>query len=338
MTTNPLCDIRDGSLSGANVFLPAIYEHKAALIGRSPYETCYSARWLTDAVIAEFNTYAPVAVVTGLDVYCIEPEAFGCHIGCPEGSQEVPALTGHLPEILEDVSARRLPDPHKSGRMPLMLEAAAMVVAAIGAKTMVQAPISGPFTMAAELIGLENLIFAIYDCPAKARNLLQICLKVAQSYGQALLGTGAQLAVFDSRASCNVISPDLYREYVLPLHLELLGALRKAGANFISLIIGGNTVPVVDSLFSATPDLVVADFNVPPEAYLKLAETHPTIVRMNVNPLIFNTEANSVSGILAAKAMLRNRKRCLLGSGIIPYATPSRHLMAARNALKKTEA
>jgi uroporphyrinogen-III decarboxylase len=218
--------------------------------------------------------------------------------------------------------------------MPLMIETAATVVAAIGRKTLVQAPISGPFTLAAELVGLENLIFAMFDHPDKVKALLQTCLQTAQTYGQALLRTGAQIAIFDSRASCNVISPDLFREFVLPLHRALVASLRRDGATFISLIIGGNTVPVADALFSVSPDLVVADFTVAPDVFLKLAETHRTLVRVNVNPILFETEANGVAGILTASAALHGRMRCVLGSGIIPYATPPRHILAARDALQ----
>jgi uroporphyrinogen decarboxylase len=331
---NTLPRVRDGSLPGAAVFLPAIYEHKAALIGRSPAEVCGSARWLAESVRAEFQTYAPVAVVAGVDIYNIEPEAFGCTLACPAGSNEVPALVGNLPALLEDAGSRPQPDPLRSGRMPLMLEAVRDVVSALGSRTMVQAPISGPFTMAAELVGLENLIFAMFDCPQKVDALLAVCLDVARSYGQALLGTGAQVSIFDSRASCSVISPDQYRQYVLPLHARLLESLRRAGADFISLIIGGNTVPVVDSLFAVGADLVIADFTVPMDPYLEQAGRQPTIVRVNVSPASFDTEAGSVAAVLSAAAALHNRRRCILGSGIVPYDTPPRNILAARDALR----
>ena len=47
---------------------PAIYEHKAALIGRHPHEVAASAELLTEAVLMEYATYRPDFITVGLDV------------------------------------------------------------------------------------------------------------------------------------------------------------------------------------------------------------------------------------------------------------------------------
>lgn len=323
-----------GGTDGSCLFLPAIYEHKAALIGRPPRQVCASAELLAQAVAAEFATYRPAAVVAGIDIYNLEPEALGCPLAAGGGPQEVPGLAANRPEFLHDPSLRRLPDPTRDGRLPVVLGGAAASVAALGRETLVLAPLSGPFTLAVELVGLENLIYALYDHPAQVHELLEFCLEVATNYGRALLGTGAQLAIFDSRASCSLISPRQFRELAAPLHERLLAALRQAGARFLALIIGGNTAPVAETLFAVRPDLLVADFNVDPEPYLALAARQPTIVRVNIDPRVLSDEARTVAAVRAAAARMRGRPRCVIGSGIVPYDTPPAHLLAAWQALR----
>ncbi len=56
---------------------PAIYEHKAALIGRPPVDVANSAKLLTEAVRKEYEIYLADYITVGLDVYNIEAEVLG---------------------------------------------------------------------------------------------------------------------------------------------------------------------------------------------------------------------------------------------------------------------
>ena len=47
---------------------PAIYEHKAALIGCRPAELAYSAELLTEAVLREYEIYQSDYITVGLDL------------------------------------------------------------------------------------------------------------------------------------------------------------------------------------------------------------------------------------------------------------------------------
>jgi hypothetical protein len=61
-------------------FVPAIYEHKAALIGKTPSEVAQSEELLVYAALAEFETYRPDLLTVGMDVYNVEAEALGCKV------------------------------------------------------------------------------------------------------------------------------------------------------------------------------------------------------------------------------------------------------------------
>jgi uroporphyrinogen-III decarboxylase len=181
------------------------------------------------------------------------------------------------------------------------------------------------------------MIYAMFDEPDKVQRLLELCLETACTYGRALLATGAQLAVFDSRASCSVISPEQYTEFVQPTHLSLLKSLRADGAEFTSLIVGGNTTPAAESLFATGADLVLSDFNIDPEPFLTLSASHPTVVKVNLDPALFESDIGLEEGTRVAAALLRGRGRAVVSTGIIPYSTPSARLLKARDVIESFE-
>ncbi len=75
-------------------FVPAIYEHKARLIGRSPSEVARSGELLVEALEKELETYDPDVLTVGLDVYNVEAEAAGCAVRYFGTEPDVPAVAG----------------------------------------------------------------------------------------------------------------------------------------------------------------------------------------------------------------------------------------------------
>jgi len=49
-------------------FVPAVYEHKAWFIGRTPSEVCREGSLLVESVLAEYEALHPDALVVGIDV------------------------------------------------------------------------------------------------------------------------------------------------------------------------------------------------------------------------------------------------------------------------------
>ena len=71
-------------------FVPAIYEHKARLIGRTPSEICRNAELLREALGRELAVYDPDMLVVGVDVYNVEAEALGCPVRYFDDSSAAP--------------------------------------------------------------------------------------------------------------------------------------------------------------------------------------------------------------------------------------------------------
>ncbi|HOF19515.1 MAG TPA: uroporphyrinogen decarboxylase family protein, partial [Phycisphaerae bacterium] len=219
---------------------PAIYEHKAALIGRSVEEVARDAGLLVEALLTERETYQADFLTVGVDVYNIEAEACGLKVAasspeaCPEASSplwNLDSLPGELP----------LPDVRRAGRFPMMVEAGRRAVAALGQACRVRVAASGPMSLAAKLVGLENLIVAMaLDEPPAAR-ILEFAARLAEAWCAELRRNGLDVIVFDSAAAPPVTSPALYAVAVLPLHRRLLAVLERTGQRDRPLIVGGNS-------------------------------------------------------------------------------------------------
>ena len=65
-------DILKAKLAGQkterNLFCPAIYEHKAKLIGESVSKVATTPKLLEEAVLAEYETYQPDILTVGIDI------------------------------------------------------------------------------------------------------------------------------------------------------------------------------------------------------------------------------------------------------------------------------
>ena len=104
-------------------FEPAIYEHAAKLIGKTPWEVSRSGALIVEGHVAAFETYCHTPVVVGIDIYNLEAEAFGSVIAEPDGDG-IPAPHEHLCEEVADILELDDFDPASSGRLSMIIEAA----------------------------------------------------------------------------------------------------------------------------------------------------------------------------------------------------------------------
>src|SRR5512137_1339943 len=188
-------------------FVPAVYEHKARLIGRSPSEVARSLDLLLEALDRELEVYDPDVVTVGLDVYNVEAEAIGCKVRFFGASPDVPAVAGPILDGPGGVGRLRRPDPGRDGRMPLFIEAAAQLARAKGSDVPVRGAVTGPFSLACALAGTEEVLVASVESPAFVRELMAFAAGVAVDYGTAFLAHGIEPVLFDSKASPGAASP-----------------------------------------------------------------------------------------------------------------------------------
>ena len=236
----------------------------------SEYNT--SGRRMAEAQIAAWNKVGQDVVVAQSDGYYLA-EGYGCVISQPHN------LTPHLVkpaiETLEEIDRLRVPDPYKDGRMPVYLEAIALLRSYFGGELAVRGPGTGPFSLASYLMGGTNeFLTQIGLCEMdedlekekKLFELMEIASGGLIKFLAAALEAGADTAmVGDSLASLSMISPAVYKKYVYPFEVKVFKALKplaEARGAVTILHICGDTRKILPLMAATGADVLEIDAKV----------------------------------------------------------------------------
>jgi uroporphyrinogen decarboxylase len=317
-------------------FVPAIYEHKAWLIGKTPSEVACSEELIIAAVRREYEIYRPDLITVGLDIYNVEAEALGGRLGLYPQAPTVPRIARPLCATIEDVRALKLADPESAGRMPLFLRAAERIHAEIGREVHVRGAVSGPFSLAAELLGFENALIATKEDPDLIQGALERAAEVVGAYAEAYLRRGVGVVIFDSRAAPPLCPPDVFAEQLLPFYLVLAARLEDAGAEQIPLILGGNTTSIAELLVRTRATQFLCDYDADFAVWRHACAKMNKSFRANLDPRVLHHGSTSAV-IQMAQALLekgRDVPGFILGTGVCAYDTPRENILAVRDLVE----
>ena len=317
-------------------FVPAIYEHKGALIGRSPSEICRNSDFLCAGLRRELELYDPDMLVIGIDVYNVEAEALGCQVVYFPDSNDVPGIVEPIVHSPSDLDRLGVPDPTRAGRMPVYIEAARRLYGEMGRDIILRGAVTGPYSMAAELIGAEAFVLLTVDDPAFAVRVLEFCARVCVEFSRAFLAQGVEPIIFDSRATPTLASPRVVRQLLLPVYRDyVLPALKAAGGRFLPLIIGGNTTSIIDDLIATGATQFLSDRPANLARWCERALAARVPVRANVDALLVNRGPVAAIRRQAMEILHAYHRHpgFLLGCGIVPYNGQAEHVHAIRQAI-----
>jgi uroporphyrinogen decarboxylase len=244
-------------------FVPSIYEHGAALIGSTPSVVSCDARLMADAAIESYRSYAHDLVTVGIDIYNIEAEAFGCPVR-RFATHDIPAVYEHplSGAARLDSSGLVIPGEDASGnRLGLIVEACRLVQAEIGCEVPVYACVGGPFSQAVELRGFDTIMMDMVDDPAAVHALLGKTTELTIRHARRLSAQGVGINIYESWATLPLISPDIFRDFVVPYEKRIVSDIRSSfGTAPPAVILGGNTSMLIDFFIDIDTSLVVADY------------------------------------------------------------------------------
>lgn len=318
-------------------FMPAIYEHKAWFIGETPSSISRSEDLFFRAIMAEYEAIGPDSLVVGVDVYNLEAEAAGCQCTFYEGDDtSIPGIKpgNHVVSLNTDLEALRVPNPLRDGRMPINVRVAERVVREVGRQVWVRGAISGPFSLAISLMGSEDLFVACIDDPDFVARLLGYCEKVIRDFAKAYIDAGAELIIFDSQASPELLSPAMYEEFVLPVMQRLTGFFERNGVRDVPLIIGGNTTPIADLLMETGCNNLLCDFTGDWDEWSDKCRAAGRALRRNMAPRFIETSTPEEIYKRAAEMIAEgiDLPGFILGTAVIPFGTPTENVLAVRQA------
>jgi uroporphyrinogen decarboxylase len=191
-----------------------VFGHAAALAGEPLDEYVRNGEMLARCQVAAWRHYGYDAIFSVMDVN-VETEACGSVLRRRE--DQYPVIERQALSLESDWDALAIPDPQRAGRMPEMLKALGILRREVGRDVLVVGCVLGPFTLAAQLLGLETTLYLAIDAPPRLERLMDFATEVIIGYGKAQLRAGAHLpVVFDPAASPAVIPSQFFREFELP--------------------------------------------------------------------------------------------------------------------------
>lgn len=191
--------------------------------GVSAREFYTSAKTLVSGTLDVMEKYGIDVPDIDYDVYNIEAEALGQKIIYKD--DDTPAIDRSKPLIRDrnDLKNIKTPDFKSDGRLANVIEMYTLFYRLTGTEPVLH--FCAPFTLAANIRGIERLVGDIYDTPDFARSLLDrlteevlvpwiLHLKTAFPNAKGICGS-------DAMASLPIINPRIAKEWIIPYILRL---------------------------------------------------------------------------------------------------------------------
>jgi uroporphyrinogen-III decarboxylase len=301
-------------------FSPGIYEHAAALIGRSPWEVSRNGQLLAEAHRVAWECYRHPLVVAGIDVYNLEPEAYGAVIERPKGNN-IPAISRHPCSEISDLLELPPLRPEAHARINAVLQAGELLRDACPGAT-VLVPVCGPFALAIGLLGLDELLMGLVEDRNTLFRALTHLLDGQINYLSAIHVAGLQPVFFESGTTPPLLPVQHFREVEAPLLRLLLGQATHLFGAPPHCIIGGDAAPVAGELLEAGPGFVIAPSETNQQAFMQAAMAHPQVhvrVNMSAAALLERDFGRVQAEADRALAVARLRDNTSVGCGVVPF-------------------
>jgi uroporphyrinogen decarboxylase len=268
--------------------------------------------------------YHPQCLFHVMDL-TVEAEAVGLPIRF-EGASP-PSVVEHPVRTAGQVSSLRLPEPASRGRMPLFLEVVSELSPRV--RGFVGAYCVGPFTLAAELCGAEELAVRTITDPGFATDLVRFTTEVSSVYAQALAAVGAGVVTV-LEPTAVILSPAGFEALCVQPLVAVADAVRRGGACPV-LHICGDTRHLIGLMAATGMDGLSLDHPVDLEDVL--ASVPPDMLVLgNVNPVGVMVEGSPEDVRRTARSLVRRlgtHGNFVLSSGCdLPIETPLENLDA----------
>ena len=301
---------------------PSVYEHAAKMIGLTPWEVSRDGELIYQAHAAAYETYRHAPIMPGIDIYNLEPEAYGATVEKPSG-HNIPAIATHPLNDIEDLLQLQPLNPSTDGRISMQIRAAQRLIERFP-EANIRVPVSGPFSIASNLISFDNLLLAAALEPQRVATAMQHLVEGQVRFAQAIKDAGVDVAFFESAACPPMLSPAMFCDIELPALKEIMGRISEVVGHPVPCIIGGNTAPIVDAMLETGTGYLVAPFETDQDAFMAAVAERPDVrIRINMDLRIVASGTHREIEVEADRvlALAGDRPNVCLGTGALPYET-----------------
>ena len=305
-------------------FAPSVYEHAARVIDRSPWDVSRDGDLLSQGHCEAFRLYNHNPVVVGIDIYNLEAEAYGAPVEKPDGNG-IPAISKHPYGTAEELLNLEPLDPQRDGRIPMVIEAARRVAGECPG-TDVRIPLSGPFSLATNLVGFESLLCEIQINPDLVSRVLRHLVAGQVAFCREVVRQDLDIAFFESAATPPLLAPHQFRDVALGALIQIMEETSAVVGHPVACIMGGDTLPILDYILDTGTGYVCCPAKTNQPKFMEKMQAHPDVmVRINMNPSgitskNFDDVQKEVDRVLA---LADNREKVCIGTGCLPFEADS---------------
>lgn len=179
------------------------------------------ARKMADSAVSTFELFGYECAVVPFDL-CVEAEALGCEINVYAHSEGIlyPTIKKKLINSEQEMDISIPDDLKDRGRIPLLREAISMAKKKVGDSVVVGSYVLGPFTLAGQIMDLNELLKLSFKKPDKVGKLLDILADAIILVAEEYIKAGVDyLTVREMGATSDVLSPRVFKNLIQP-HLK----------------------------------------------------------------------------------------------------------------------
>ena len=264
---------------------------------------------MAECLLSCYQQFDYDMILVGAD-NSLEAETLGVQLAYPRDNY--PYVKLHL--LKENMAALKLPKQGSDGRMSEVLNAAAIVRHQVDDKAALIGKVTGPMTVATQLLGLDQLLYFSMDDIRQFERLLDFCTQISLEWGMRLLSTGMHgIVLVEPVASQAVVPPAFFSELILPRLKEIFRNLKDMGALIRWLHITGPIQEILRQFHILEANLVGLDYE---NSLIEALQVYPTGRFIgNIKPFTF--VSGSPKEILARASDLLNQAegKLILSSG-----------------------
>ena len=218
--------------------VPFMSEFKCEFSGITPRDLWYDPVKMVEAEILPFNRYGYDRMVLGPNTRGIA-EALGASFVYP--AQGAPYLeTPYLQEYAQ-LDTMEPVDAFRSPRIQTFAQAAELLAEEAGNIVPLEMSIGGPFTIAANLRGVETLLRDCRKHPEEIHRLMRLVTESQKSCIDLAAVYGFGIAMAEPVANPGLLGPKMYEVFVFPYTKELTDYAAEKTGKKVSLHMCGKT-------------------------------------------------------------------------------------------------
>lgn len=212
------------------------------------------AKMMADTAASTYKLFGLECGVVPVDL-CVEAEALGCVINVYPHAEGIlyPTIKEKLIHNEDEMDVKIPSDLAARGRIPLLKEAIKLLKSDIGNEVAIGSYVLGPFTLAGQIMELNDLLKLSFKKADKVAKLLDVMADaiviVAKEYEKAGVD---YLTVREMGATSDVLSPRVFKNLILPPLQKIMKGIKI----YSVLHICGKTNDIVPFMMEAGPTAI----------------------------------------------------------------------------------